>query len=104
MNIQRSENGARGQPIGRYLGKSYNGAGGEDGTFEYKELPRPGTVEEVDTEAIAAFCVDGDRREFVSYDNPATVKAKGEWAREQDLGVSLVFPLLSSHRTIFLGF
>lgn len=85
----------------RFLDKLYSGAGGEEGTYEYKDLPRPGTMEAVDTDAVAAFCVVDRRhaREFVTYDNPVTVRMKGEWAREQDLGVSryLVLQSFSSH-------
>lgn len=81
------ENVSPRQGITGYLHKSYRGAGGEDGTFEYKDLPRPGTVEMVDMGAVAAYCVGGDGG-FVSYDNPDTVRAKGEWARVENLGVS----------------
>ena len=67
-------------------GHAYNGAGGEDGTFEYKQLPRPGADEIVNTRLVAAFCTGGDGG-FVSYDNPETVKMKANYCREKGLGV-----------------
>jgi chitinase len=72
-------------------GDQYHSNGGEDGIFEYKALPRPGTQEVVDTERCAAVCVGGDGG-FVTYDNPETVAMKGRYCKEQGLGVSL--PLL----------
>lgn len=67
------------------IGQLYNGSAGEDGTFDYKSLPRPGTQELVDQQAGAAYCVGGDGG-FVSYDNPQTVRMKGIYARERGLG------------------
>ncbi|KFY22107.1 hypothetical protein V493_06844 [Pseudogymnoascus sp. VKM F-4281 (FW-2241)] len=74
-------------------GDQYHSNGGDDGIFEYKALPRPGTQEVVDTERCAAVCVGGDGG-FVTYDNPETVAMKGRYCKEQGLGVSL--PLLLS--------
>jgi chitinase len=68
-------------------GESYKGLGGEDGTFEYKVLPRPGTHEVVDSARVAAFCIGGDGG-FITYDNPETVRLKGEFCKSQQLGVS----------------
>lgn len=67
-------------------GQSYRGQGGEDGSFEYKELPRHGTHESVDMHRVAATCVGGDGG-FVTYDNTETVRMKGEYCKSQNLGV-----------------
>ncbi|KFY82384.1 hypothetical protein V498_08603 [Pseudogymnoascus sp. VKM F-4517 (FW-2822)] len=66
-------------------GDQYHSNGGEDGIFEYKALPRPGTQEVVDAERCAAVCVGGDGG-FVTYDNPDTVAMKGRYCKEQGLG------------------
>ncbi|KAF4626974.1 hypothetical protein G7Y89_g11184 [Cudoniella acicularis] len=66
-------------------GHSYTGHGGEEGTFEYKNLPRQGTEEIVNTRVVAAFCTGGDGG-FVTYDNPETVKMKANFCRERGLG------------------
>ena len=67
------------------IGQQYTGHGGQDGTFDYKELPRPGSIEYVDEKVGAAFCVGSDGG-FVSYDNPQTVKMKGAYAASTGLG------------------
>lgn len=68
-------------------GQKYKGVGGEDGSFEYKDLPRRGTKEQVDKRAVAAQCVGGDGG-FVTYDNPDTVKMKAAFCKQKGLGVS----------------
>jgi chitinase len=66
------------------IGQSYSGQGGEEGTFEYRDLPRPGTEEQVDETVGAAYCVGGDGG-LVSYDNPATVRMKAQFVKQNDL-------------------
>lgn len=68
-------------------GHRFRGAAGEGGSFEYRELPRKGTKEQVDKRVIAAQCVGGDGG-FVTYDNPETVKMKAAFCRQKGLGVS----------------
>lgn len=67
------------------VGDPYVGHGGEEGTYEYQILPRPGAQEWVDQQVGAAFCVGGDGG-FVSYDNPQTVQLKAQFAKQQRLG------------------
>jgi chitinase len=66
-------------------GDRFTGHGGEEGTFEYRDLPRPGALEGVDEQAGAAFCVGGDGG-FVTYDNPRTVQLKAHFAKQRRLG------------------
>ena len=66
-------------------GQAYSGAGGEEGTFLYADLPRPGATEYVDKAVGAAYCCGGDGG-FVTYDNPQTVQWKGLFVREKGLG------------------
>lgn len=67
-------------------GETYSGHGGEDGVFEYKDLPRPGAEEIIDKRRAAAFCVCEDGG-FVSYDNHETVQVKAAYCRDNGLGV-----------------
>lgn len=67
------------------IGQSYNGHGGEEGTFEYQTLPRPDSQEYVDDQVGAAYCVGGDGG-FVTYDNPQTVKMKAKYVTQHRLG------------------
>ncbi|KAL1907142.1 hypothetical protein Sste5344_007093 [Sporothrix stenoceras] len=56
-----------------------------DSTFEYRDLPRPATRENVDKRVVAAQCVGGDGG-FVSYDNPDTVRIKAAFCKQKSLG------------------
>jgi chitinase len=67
------------------VGQLHQGHAGEDGTFEYKDLPRPGASEHVDLTLGAAYCCGGDGG-FVSYDNAQTVRQKAAYVKEQGLG------------------
>lgn len=67
------------------VGHSYSGHAGEEGTFEYKDLPRPGAKEHFDEQVGAAYSVGGDGG-FVTYDTPRTVQMKARYVRQNGLG------------------
>ena len=67
------------------IGEKFTGQGGEEGVFEYRELPRPGSKEHTDTKIGAAYCIGGDGG-FVTYDNPVTVHLKAGFAKQHNLG------------------
>ena len=67
------------------INQSFTSSGGQEGTFEYSQLPRPGTQELVDRQAGAAYCVGGDGG-LVTYDNSDTVQMKAQFAKQQNLG------------------
>ncbi|KAL8969454.1 MAG: hypothetical protein Q9183_001987 [Haloplaca sp. 2 TL-2023] len=67
------------------INQRHTGSGGEEGTFEYKDLPRPGTKEQVDYSIGAAFCIGGDGG-LVTYDNPETVRMKADYVKQYKLG------------------
>lgn len=75
----RSFTGTRG------VGHPFSGQAGEEGTFEYRDLPRPGAEEHVDEQLGAAYCVGGDGG-FVTYDTPHTVRMKANYVRQNGLG------------------
>lgn len=66
-------------------GDSFTGQGGEEGVFEYRDLPRPGAKEYVDAKIGAAYSVGGDGG-FLTYDNQETVHLKAQYAKEKALG------------------
>ncbi|KAF7561847.1 hypothetical protein G7046_g2297 [Stylonectria norvegica] len=66
-------------------GQKFKGGGGDDGTFEYNQLPRKGCKEVVDKRHVAAQCVGSDGG-FVTYDNPETVKIKAGFCKQKGLG------------------
>ena len=67
------------------VGDKHSGHAGEEGTFEYRDLPRKGAREHVDPQTVAAYCVGGDGG-FVSYDNVQTVGEKARYVRRKGLG------------------
>lgn len=66
-------------------GDRFNGGGGEEGTFEYKDLPRSGADVQLDEAVGAVYSIGGDGG-FVTYDDPRTVQMKAEFAKRQGLG------------------
>lgn len=66
-------------------GDKFTGQGGEEGVFEYRDLPRPEAKEYVDRKLGAAYCVGGDGG-FVTYDNRETVQMKAAFAKQHQLG------------------
>lgn len=66
-------------------GQRYVGCGGEDGVFDYSQLPRPGAKEHHDSSLGAAYCVGGDGG-FVTYDTPQTVQQKAKFVTKMKLG------------------
>jgi chitinase len=66
-------------------GQRYIGSGGEDGVFDYSDLPRPGAKEHHDEKLGAAYCSGGDGG-FVSYDTPRTVQQKARFVTKTKLG------------------
>ncbi|GCB26686.1 endochitinase B [Aspergillus awamori] len=67
------------------VGQRYVGCGGEDGVFDYSQLPRPGAKEHHDSSLGAAYCVGGDGG-FVTYDTPQTVQQKAKFVTKMKLG------------------
>lgn len=67
------------------VGQPYSGHGGEDGVFDYSELPRPGAREHHDDKVGAAYCSGGDGG-FVTYDTPRTVQQKAQFVTRMKLG------------------
>ncbi|KAL1988073.1 hypothetical protein VTN96DRAFT_1104 [Rasamsonia emersonii] len=67
------------------INQPYSGLGGEDGAFDYCDLPRPGAKEHHDDAVGAAYCTGGDGG-FVTYDTPRTVQQKAKFVTNLGLG------------------
>lgn len=67
------------------INQAYTGSGGEEGTFDYYDLPRPGAQEFHDDKIGAAYCVGGDGG-FVTYDTSRTVQKKAKFVTDLQLG------------------
>ncbi|KAF3398911.1 Endochitinase B [Talaromyces pinophilus] len=68
------------------VNEPYSGADGDDGVFDYCDLPRPGAKEVYDESLGAAYCVGGSDGGFVSYDTPQTVEQKAKFVTNTRLG------------------
>ena len=69
----------------RRVGDGFNGHGGEEGAFEFRDLPRPGSHVFHDEQCVAAYCVGGDGG-FVSFDDQWAVQGKARFAKQRHLG------------------
>jgi len=70
-------------------GKPFSGVGEgswENGCWDYKALPLPGSVEHLDMAAGASYCQDECKRKIVSYDTVPMARRKTEWLKEKGLG------------------
>ncbi|EGR51271.1 glycoside hydrolase family 18 [Trichoderma reesei QM6a] len=70
-------------------GKPYEGVGKgsiEKGVWLYRDLPRPGSVVNLNRDIIAAYSYDNATRELVTYDNMETTTLKAEYLGKKGLG------------------
>ncbi|GAA6056128.1 hypothetical protein JCM3770_006008 [Rhodotorula araucariae] len=77
-------------------GTPFNGVGPgswEAGSYDYKALPLPGANESFDPALVTAACYDPSKREWVSYDSPASAAAKAEFVAVNGLGGAMYWEL-----------
>lgn len=68
------------------INEPYSSADGDDGVFDYCDLPRSGAKEVYDESVGAAYCTGGSDGGFVSYDTPQTVEQKAKFVTNARLG------------------
>lgn len=77
-------------------GQPFSGIGQgtwEQGVYDYRTLPLPGSHVSHDEGAKASWAYDYQKKEMVSYDDEQVGKWKGEWIREEGLGGSMFWEL-----------
>ncbi|KAI9499000.1 chitinase [Zychaea mexicana] len=84
------------------VGSSFDGVPSgtwEAGSYDYKVLPKPGATEHYDADQVASYSYDTKTHEFVTYDNPAAVKAKCEYALNKGLAGVMFWELSADAET-----
>ncbi|KAF2760716.1 glycoside hydrolase family 18 protein [Pseudovirgaria hyperparasitica] len=61
----------------------------ENGVWDYKALPRPGSDVHVDKDVGASFCIDKNTGLMVSYDTPEVADQKVKYIQKMGLGGSM---------------
>lgn len=77
-------------------GTSYSGLGPgtwENGVYDYRVLPLPGSTVHVDRKAIASWSYDLTKKEMISFDSEEIAKLKGEYINKEGLGGSMFWEL-----------
>ncbi|KAF9222558.1 glycoside hydrolase [Gyrodon lividus] len=77
-------------------GTPFSGLGSgswEQGVYDYRVLPLPGSYMFQDDQKIASWSYDYQKREMVSFDNEHIGAIKGQWIRDQGLGGSMFWEL-----------
>ncbi|KAJ6586930.1 glycoside hydrolase [Mycena vulgaris] len=77
-------------------GKPFTGIGPgswEQGVYDYRALPLPGSHMFRDEKAMASWSYDYEKKEMVSFDTEEVARWKGEWIRKEGLGGAMVWEL-----------
>ncbi|KAK6336070.1 Endochitinase 1 [Orbilia brochopaga] len=77
-------------------GSPYSGIGQgswEQGVYDYRALPLPGSHLHYDEQAIASWTYNPDTKEMISFDSEEVARWKGEWIRKEELGGSMFWEL-----------
>ncbi|KAJ6499902.1 glycoside hydrolase [Mycena vitilis] len=77
-------------------GKPFSGVGPgswEQGVYDYRALPLPGSHLFRDEKAIASWSYDYEKKEMISFDTEEVARWKGEWIRKEGLGGAMVWEL-----------
>lgn len=71
------------------MGKTFNGVGDgswEKGTWDYKDLPQPGSTVHNNMDVVEAYSYDSNTNYLISYDTPEVQKKKAQYITANQLG------------------
>ena len=77
-------------------GYNYSGMGPgtwENGVYDYRVLPLPGSSVKLDKTAVASWSYDTSKKEMISYDSEEVAKLKGQYIKKEKLGGSMFWEL-----------
>ncbi|KAF9566773.1 glycoside hydrolase family 18 protein [Agrocybe pediades] len=78
------------------VGKSFSGVGQgtwEQGVYDYRVLPLPGSTVTNDSNAVASWSYDKTKKELISFDTEEVAKWKGQYIKRENLGGSMFWEL-----------
>ena len=65
----------------------------EEGVYDYRVLPLPGSIVHLDHNAVGSWSYDASKQEMISFDNEEIARVKGEYIRREGLGGSMFWEL-----------
>jgi chitinase len=65
----------------------------DKGSFDYKDLPRPGAKEYFDKNVVASWSFDKEKKEFITYDSPDVINLKSQYIKDNGLGGAMFWEL-----------
>ena len=77
-------------------GYNYSGMGPgtwENGVYDYRVLPLPGSSVKLDKTVVASWSYDTSKKEMISYDSEEVAKLKGQYIKKEKLGGSMFWEL-----------
>jgi chitinase len=77
-------------------GEPFSGVGGgswEQGVYDYRALPLPGSYMHRDEKLLASWSYDYDKKEMVSFDSEEVAQWKGEWIAKEGYGGAMYWEL-----------
>ncbi|KAF8481488.1 glycoside hydrolase superfamily [Gautieria morchelliformis] len=77
-------------------GTPFSGVGGgswEQGVYDYRALPLPGSYMHRDKNLIASWSYDYDKKEMISFDSEEVARWKGEWIAKEGYGGAMFWEL-----------
>lgn len=88
-NVDVSTSSVSNNILASYLGKQFDGVGGESegepGIWLYNQLPIKHSKELFDPTHVAAYCVDADTKTLVGYDNVESISIKSQYVTSRGL-------------------
>jgi chitinase len=77
-------------------GAPFSGVGGgswEQGVYDYRALPLPGSYMHRDEKLIASWSYDYEKKEMISFDSEEVARWKGEWIAKEGYGGAMFWEL-----------
>ena len=74
----------------------------ENGVFDYKTLPLPGSIEHFDKHAKASYSYDPVKKQLISYDNIQSVDHKLDFIESNELGGVMFWEVSRKNYSVYM--